>query len=742
MGTRLPNINRWRCVLLAVAVCALSTYAQKVRTVDDRALTNARSEPGTWLSNGRDYADTRYSPLKQIDSADVNRLGLDWYYDTDAAPGNLESTPIVSNGTIYGTATWSVVFALDARTGRELWRYDPLISHRNFPLGPNGVPDSSRPRMGPSLCCGPANRGVALYEGKVYVGLLDGRLVALDARTGKVVWQVQTTPKNADYSITGAPRIVRGKVIIGNGGAEFATRGYVSAYDAETGKLEWRFYTVPGDPSKPYKTVAMAKAAKTWTGNWYTMGGGGTVWDSISYDPRLDLLYVGTGNGGPYPQKWRSPGGGDNLYICSILALRPETGTLVWYFQTTPGDEWDYDAVQDLTLANLKIDGAVQPVLMQASKNGFFYVLNRKTGKFLSARAIAPITWATGIDPKTGRPILAQNARYDERPTRVSPSGGGIHSWHAMSFNPNTGLVYVPGGTSSEYFAVDPDFEYKLGTFNWGQLRNSPVYGIRPAGAQPGPPPSAAEVAAEKASAASSPRSFLVAWDPLSQSQRWRIPAMNGGGTLTTAGNLVFAATNDGHFVALTAATGERLWDYKLSPGIGNPATYEVDGRQYVSVFAGRTGNGRLYTFALDGRAAVPEESDLHAQNGMTTQEGIYAADQADSGKAQYLQKCAACHLNDLSGAGEAPSLIGYSFTLAWNGHTLTELFELMRMTMPQNQPNSLSSQTYAELLAYILRMNGAPAGNHQLIDDRSLGSITIRLQTDGHASERPRTSR
>jgi len=725
----------WRgFIVLIIAFTALAAVARQAPRVDDESLKNASRDAGDWLVNGRDYASTRYSPLKQIDTTNVAQLGLAWYYDTNAAPGNLEATPIIADGTLYATATWSVVFALDARTGEQKWRYDPQISHRNFPLGPNGVPDSSKPRIGPSLCCGPANRGVALYDGKVYAGLLDGRLVALDAQTGKVVWEVQTTPRNGDYSITGAPRIVKGNAIIGNGGAEFATRGYVSAYNAETGKFAWRFYTVPGDPSKPFENKAMEVAAKTWTGDWYKMGGGGTVWDSMAYDADLDLLYVGTGNGGPYPQKWRSPGGGDNLYICSIIALRPETGKFVWYFQTTPGDEWDYDAVQDLTLADLEIHGKLRKVIMQASKNGFFYVLDRKTGKFISAEPIAHITWATGIDEKTGRPILAADTRYDSRPSWVSPSGGGIHSWHAMSFNPNTGLVYVPGGTSTEYFAVDPSFKFRLGVFNWAMIRNPPVYGIRPTGRQPGPPPPQASAAAENKRQAEPAMpafgGFLLAWNPVTQKESWRVPGMNGGGTVTTAGNLVFAASSEGNFVALNAMNGDKLWEAKVVPGLGNPSTYMLDGKQYVSVEAGRSGRGGVYTFALGAHEPMPAPYGSLAPGGRTTQDKVYTSAQAARGKTLYSENCAACHMKDLSGSGEIPSLAGDSFTLAWNGHALDELFELIRTTMPQNKPNSLSPETYADIAAYILSFNNAPPGEHELTSDlASLKAITIGLK-------------
>ena len=335
------NGIKWTALALLVGLAGCTASAQQTRPVDDKLLLHAGKTGDEWLMAAGNYAQTRYSPLKQIDAANVTHLGLAWYYDTGALPGTLESSPVISQATLYGTLTWGVVFAVDARTGQEKWRWDPQLGHQNFPPGSAGNPN--KVRTGPSLCCGPGNRGVAVYGNKVYVGTLDARLVALDAETGKVVWDVATADKNSDYSITGAPLIVKGKVIIGNGGGEFAVRGYISAYDAETGKMIWRFYTVPGDPSKPFENKAMEAAAQTWSGDiaWWKLGGGGNPWNSISYDPQLDLLYFGTGQGGPWVQKYRSAMGQDNLYVCSIIAVKPETGKFVWYFQTTPGDEWD-----------------------------------------------------------------------------------------------------------------------------------------------------------------------------------------------------------------------------------------------------------------------------------------------------------------------------------------------------------------------------------------------------------------
>jgi quinohemoprotein ethanol dehydrogenase len=596
---RIRNSSKWLSLALLLALVAATASAQQV---DDKLLLNAGKTGDEWLMAGGNYAQTRYSPLKQIDASNANRLGLSWYYDTGSLPGTLEASPVISDGTLYATVTWGVVFAVDARTGKEKWRWDPQLGHQNFPPGSMGKPDSEKVRTGPSLCCGPGNRGVAVYGGKVFVGTLDARLVALDAETGKIDWQVATADKNSDYSITGAPLVAKGKVIIGNGGGEFAVRGYISAYDTETGKLIWRFYTVPGDPSKPFENKAMEAAGKTWSGDgeWWKLGGGGNPWNAISYDPQLDLLYFGTGQGGPWVQKYRSKLGNDDLYICSIIAVKPETGKFVWYFQTTPGDEWDYDSISDLVLADLKIDGKLRKVIMQAPKNGYFYVLDRKTGKFISGAPLQKITWAKGLDPKTGRPIINPDAHYGTTPVIVWPGPGGGHVWQGMSFNPQTNLVYItPGMASSFSYIQAPEFKPELGAYNWGIIfRDAAGRGTGPIvaranGAPPPPPPPPAG-------------NFLFAWDPATETERWRAAATGGGGTMTTAGNLVFAASNAGEFVALSADKGEKLWSVKLMPGFANPVSYMLDGKQYVSVLAGRAGKGRLYTFALDGKVPVP----------------------------------------------------------------------------------------------------------------------------------------
>jgi quinohemoprotein ethanol dehydrogenase len=541
--------------------------------VDDARLRNAEREPANWLTHGGTYAEQRFSRLDRINAGNVGRLQLAWSFDLPTHEA-IEATPVVVDGVLFTTAPWSIVFAIDARSGRALWRYDPHVPHE----------------YGAKVCCGVINRGVAVYRGKVFVGTLDGRLVALDAVSGRPLWEVMTVDQSRPYTITGAPRVVDGKVIIGNGGADLGVRGYLSAYDAETGVLVWRVFTVPGDPSRPFESPALARAASTWRGEWWKLGGGGTVWDAMAYDPELDLLYVGTGNGGPWNRAIRSPGGGDNLFLSSILALRPRSGELVWHYQETPGDAWDYAATQQIILADLPIDGRIRKVLLHAPKNGFFYVIDRETGALLSARNYVDVTWASHVDPTTGRPAEIPGADYREHEFLLKPSTFGGHSWQPMSFNPNTGLVYVPAQEIAVTVAPDPDWSFRSSGLNTGTLL------------KPFP--------------LSMATGHLLAWDPVRQREVWRAQYTRpwNGGTLTTAGNLVFQGTNDGRFLAYRADTGEPLWQAAAGPRIvAGPVTYLVDGEQYVSVLASRGGPfeigypagapayGRMLTFSLSG---------------------------------------------------------------------------------------------------------------------------------------------
>ena len=331
--------------------------APRIGLIDDERIKNAGSEPGNWLAYGRDYNEQRFSPLTQVNRETVSRLAPTWVDDLNSVYAQ-EATPIVVDGTLFVSTAFSIVHAYDAVTGERKWTYDPQVP-REFLR---------------KACCGPVNRGVAVYRGNVYVGSLDGRLIAIDATTGTKVWETNTIiDRTRNYSITGAPRTARGNVYIGNGGAEFGVRGYVTAYDAQTGEQVWRFFTVPGDPTLPFEHPEMEMAAKTWKGGeWWEIGGGGTAWNSLVYDPDFNHLYIGVGNGAPWTRVIRSPGGGDNLFLASIVAVDADTGSMKWYYQTTPGDNWDYTAVQDMMLAEMDVDGTRRKVLMQAPKNGFF----------------------------------------------------------------------------------------------------------------------------------------------------------------------------------------------------------------------------------------------------------------------------------------------------------------------------------------------------------------------------------
>jgi quinohemoprotein ethanol dehydrogenase len=577
---------RAKIILLSLVPAGL-LFAQQARRVDDAALRNAGKAGEEWLTYGATQAETRYSPLTQINTGNVSKLALAWSYDVGQGGGGQEATPLVWNGTLYGITNWSVVFALDARTGKERWRWDPEVNQ-----------DKVRSK----ICCGVVNRGLALYQGMIIAPVVDGRLQALDAETGKPVWEARVAFPQDYYTITMAPRIAKGKVIVGVSGSEYPVRGFFDAFDAATGKHAWRFYTVPGDPSKGFETVAMQKAAQTWSGDWWKLGGGGTVWDGVAYDPEADLIYVGTGNGGPWPEELRKSKGKDNLYVCSVVAVKPETGDLKWYFQMVPGDSWDYDSVQQLMLADLTIKGQSRKVIMQANKNGFYYVLDRVTGAFITGQPFAKVTWAKGLDEATGRPIVNPEAHYGAESINLSPGPGGGHNWSPMSFNPATGLVYIPTTPGSgANFAIDQNFTYKPGTSNIGIVRVGGPGGPGAAGpdvagaaaAAPPPPPPAARPSPQAIGPApiEGQRGILLAWDPVTQKERWRAPGGGsiGGGTFTTAGNLVLQVIPDGRLIAYSADKGEKLLDVAtgLTGGMGPPITYQIEGKQYVSLMGG-----------------------------------------------------------------------------------------------------------------------------------------------------------
>ena len=590
--------------LSAVGIIAFLTIistgtAQQPRVVDANILKAAgtANDPmaGSWLTYGLTQGETRYSRLKQIDTSNVGKLGLSWSYELGAGGGNQEATPLVWNNTIYGITTWSVVFAVDARSGKQLWRWDPEVNQT-----------AVRARM----CCGVLNRGLALSNGLIFAPVNDGRLVALDALTGNVKWEARVAYPQEWYSLTIAPRIAGNKVVLGVAGGDHPTRGFIDAYEIATGKRAWRFYTVPGDPSKGFEDEAQRAAAKTWSGNWWKWGGGGSVWDGMAYDADTNTVFAGTGNAEPWPEKFRGSKGLDNLYTCSIVAVDANTGKLKWHYQTVPNDNWDLDAVGQLLLADLQIKGRTRKVIMQAPKNGIFYVLDRVTGEFISAAPFVQVNWTKGFDEKTGRPFINPEAFYDDKtPVQIYPTGGGAHNWAPMSYNPETGLVYLPASQGSYTFlAADEVIGYPYG---------HPGVAFPSRDAKPVVPPI---IGPEPLPGQ---RGVLEAWDPVNQKLVWRMAGggASGGGTVSTAGNLVFQAINDGRLLAYSADKGEKLLEIRTNRnGAGAPITYMVDGKQYVAFMAG---TGRppqtvgptdakidnppmLFVFEVGGTGALP----------------------------------------------------------------------------------------------------------------------------------------
>jgi len=575
---RARTMTAWSLPVCGLALTAWMALGQQPRRIDDAALKNAGKTGGDWLTYGLNYGETRYSPLSLINTGNVSRLGLAWSYDVGEGGGSQEATPLEWNGTIYGITNWSIVFAVDARTGKERWRWDPEVN---------------QPAVRPKVCCGIVNRGLAFYDGLVIAPVIDGRLEGINAQTGKVVWEARVAYPQENYTVTMAPRVANGKVIVGVSGGEYPVRGFFSAFDAKTGQFAWKFYTIPGDPSKGFESPAMREAAKTWQGEWWKMGGGAPVWDGMAYDPDADLIYVGTGNAGPWPDDIRKQDGKANLYACSIVAVRPETGELKWYFQMVPNDSWDFDSVQQMILTDLTIRGRQRKVIMQANKNGFYYVLDRVTGEFISGKPFATVTWAKGLDEKTGKPFVNEEARYnDSSKVTIAPGPGGAHNWSPMSFNPSTGLVYIPTSTGSSFsYQSQPGFKYNETGQNLGI-----VFGFGPPGSRAAAP--AAPVPTRPTPKAIGPETkdgprggALIAWDPVTQQERWRMPGGGsiGGGTVTTAGNLVFQVIPDGRLVAYSADKGEKLLDVQtgLRGGMSPPITYELDGKQYISLMGG-----------------------------------------------------------------------------------------------------------------------------------------------------------
>jgi quinohemoprotein ethanol dehydrogenase len=668
--------------MLAIAIC---NGAGRPGAVDRARLLAAPQHPDQWLTTGGDFGGTHYSGLKTITVSNVSRLGYAWGFATGTDRG-LEATPVVVDGIMYTSGVAGRVYALNAASGELRWRFEPKID----------------PRVYRSVCCDNVNRGVAVWQGRVYVAALDGVLYALDAASGKVLWSADSIiDRTRGYASTGAPQVADGVVVIGNAGGEYDTRGYISAYDLRKGHLAWRFFTVPRDPSKPQESSALRMALQTWarTSRW-DVGGGGNVWGDMAYDPGLNLLYVATGNGEPYGHTRRSPGGGDNLFVASVLAINPDTGRLVWYYQETPGDQWDYDSDAPMILTTLKIDGRRRRVLLHAPKNGFFYILDRATGRLLSAKSFVPVRWARGVDVKTGRPELNPQAVYGTKPAVFSPGNWGGHDWNAMAFDPETHLVYLPTTTGDEVFENTADAALHRGLLNMQIQEATPPSGVTPA----------------------PQNSYLTAWDPIAQRAVWQVRTpqfWDRPGALATAGGLVFQGSADGHLRAFSAASGRLLDDIETGTSmVAAPMSYSVHGVQYVAIMAAwggagwsiphpefaayRYGNdGRILAFRLGGgRTPLPKLLPPLGPVPVPPPLTASAKDVAH-GESLFDDDCTVCHVN-MARSG-APDLTRLPAAI----HAMFDQIVLGGILKSDGMPqwrDVLSKQDVADIHAYLIQ--------------------------------------
>ncbi len=634
-----------RALVLVAAVLALASCNRDGGSGASAARLSDASDGSDWAGYGRTFGQQHYSPLEEINQGNVAALDLAWSMDLPAA--NSVTEPIAIDGVLYFAAGLSVVHAVDAVTGKELWQYDPHV-------GDVG---------GLNLRVGWGVRGVGWWNGKIFTGTQDGRLIALDAKTGKLLWTAQTFRAEDPAYISGAPRVFDGKVLIGSGSTTGAMRGYVAAYDAETGKQLWRFYTVPGDPAKGFENQAMAMAAKTWSGEWWKYGGGGMVWNSMAYDHDAGLVYIGVGSPYPWNHRIRSAGKGDNLFVTSIVALDAKTGEYRWHYQTVPGDTWDLDATMDIELAELTIGGKVRKVLMQAPKNGFFYVIDRITGELLSAEPFVKVSWASRIDLKTGRPVEAPGARFTVtgKPVVITPTMLGAHNWLPMAFSPKSGLVYIPAihwegryGDISHPFVPPADRTTDGGV----AFAGGPLAGM------------------------SRPTGSLMAVNPLTGKAVWTVqhPTYLNGGVLATGGSLVFQGTVDNWFKAYAADSGKMVWQFDTkAPMIAPPISYRAGGKQYVTVLTGlgmgysmaagsllgpeieryginpSTQARRVLTFVIGGKATLPprrEPPPPPADPGFKANPAL-----VQSGYIAYATHCLTCHGDIAVGVGNGPDL-------------------------------------------------------------------------------------
>lgn len=662
--------------------------------VTTERIDNANNTPQEWLSYGGTYDEQRHSRLTTINRDNIADLGVAWTYDLATSRG-VEATPIVADGVMYVTSAWSVVHAIDAKTGAERWVYDPKVDRS----------------MAVNACCDVINRGVAVYEGKIFVGVIDGRLEALDAKTGTLVWSKVTVDQSKPYTITGAPRVVNDKVFIGNGGAEYGVRGYLTAYDTNSGNKVWRFYTTPNPNKQPDGEASDSAFEKignvTWgdEGNWKESGGGGTVWDSIIYDVENDSIIFGVGNASPWNQKFRDPSGKDNLFVSSIVAVDASSGTYKWHFQTTPADNSDYTATQSLILANLPLgeNGKMRRVVMQAPKNGYFYVLDAATGEFLKGANYVAQNWTTGLTAG-GRPI-----RVETPPAIQTPGPLGGHNWHPMAFNPDLGLAYIPAQEVPQALATDPLFESKPTKWNTGYDFAAGV-----------PPIISSELRKVLKAMA---KGRLIAWDPVSNKPAWSVEHTGpfNGGILSTASNIVFQGKVNGDFAAYDATNGDLLWEQNVQSGaISGPATYEIDGEQYVTITTGwgsawamtsgygfdekvsptvgkvvsfKLGGNKVIKPALKSRiATVPKADEFGSQ------------EQRAEGLIHFARNCGVCHGALAESSGMTPDLRWSAFSAnktAWKSVVIDGALKSNGMV---SFADYLSEQEAENIRAYVVQ--------------------------------------
>lgn len=635
--------SRLIAAMSALCLIAGPLAAEAESALNGEAMRNAdaATHVGDWMSHGRTWDEQRFSPLDQINENNVERLGLAWFDDLETYRA-VQATPLVLDGVLYNASIYNVVTAYDGKTGKKLWTYDAKV----------------RPEWARLACCGPSTRGLAAWNGKIFIGALDGRLIALDAKDGREIWTSQTFPPGQEYSITGAPRVYDGKIVIGNGGADYGSRGFVTAWDAETGRQLWKFYIVPTDPAKgpdgEASDSAMKIAQHTWFGKFWEAGAGGNAWDSFAYDPELNLVYIGTGNGSPQLWHHRSQSQGDNLFLCSMVAVDADSGEYRWHYQMVPEEDWDYTCTQPIALADIEIDGQMRKVAMQAPKNGFFYVLDRTNGKLISAKSYTSInTWASHIDIETGRPVLMPGAHNTTTPHLMMPSWMAAHTWYPMSYSPLTGLAYFPAQEQATVYARADDGAYK---YTKGQRNSGQQFGNEP------------ELRAKlQAEAVATEKGYLLAWNPRTQTEAWRVsyPHPGSGGVLTTAGNLLIQGTINKTVAIYRATDGKKLWEMNVDQApVAGPITYMIDGEQYIALNAAwngspvynlnkdgpfRTATAKLLVFKLDAKGVTlpppPPPPTIPAPPRLNAIES-----EVTRGRELYQRTCVQCHGEDAIG--------------------------------------------------------------------------------------------